>query len=158
MPRCVLPLLLTRHPGIAEEVGAAAAEPDLWGDCPSSLDPLLLDLGAWERSRAVGGGGQQGGQVLGGVGYVEELTENLLQFAEECGWERTAGFLRGGGSEGGGVGGGGGRRQEQEQRCACSSGGGVSAAGECVQPGNTQTTIAAAPPHHQTAAFTAEHA
>ncbi len=141
-----LPLLLTHHPGIAEEVGAAAAaDPGLWGGCPASLDPLLMDLGAWERSRAVGGGGQQGGQVLRGVGYMEQLTEHLLRFAEECGWERTAGVLRGAGSEHGGVGGGGGRQEEQEQekqqRHARSCKGASAARGHCLAGEVTENRV-----------------
>ncbi len=121
----MLPVLLTRQQGVAEEVGPAARawqqqqqqEQEQEQHCqrsdgqaiihelhvPNDLDALLMDLSSWEHhlhAHLQGGSRRQhdrhGFSSRPSAAQLSALGAHLLQYAESCGLSRTAGWIRDG--------------------------------------------------------------
>ncbi len=99
MWRCV-PLLLTRQEALAAEVAPALGLPYGGVGVRQGQDELIMDLGIWEAAMDELQGGAQtatDASLLGcplDTAELRVLGEDLVAYAEECGWGRTAAWVR----------------------------------------------------------------
>ncbi len=115
LPAGGVPLLITTQRAVVEEVGAAAAEEmaamaqeqqqqqfdeQHLKDAGGELGSLLWDLGTWEAciaalpAAATSGSSRKTGPLGPDVHAAAVVGRHLLLYAEACGWEGTAAWVR----------------------------------------------------------------